>query len=159
MSKSRVLEIHWGRSCKPMQQLSTDTSARMDVYISPGIMRVGARWCDGPQSSSIDHHTTSSRYGHPISSFSSRGNRSSVFSCTLPTLRNCVESSDPNSEVCALDYFTAAHHSEVPSCRSPQRRGAQRRLRRGRCLLSGYLSSAVSASKRRLSKCSPCSPA
>ena len=28
---------------------------RADVKISPGIMRVGARWCDGPQRSTLDH--------------------------------------------------------------------------------------------------------
>ena len=55
LSKSRALEIHRGGSCGPFQQSSTDTSARADVYISPGIMRVGARWCDGPQRSTLDH--------------------------------------------------------------------------------------------------------
>ena len=40
--------------------------SRADVYISPGIMRLGVRWCDGPQRFTLDNHTTSSRYGHPV---------------------------------------------------------------------------------------------
>ena len=53
-----ALEIHWGGSSGPLQQSFTDTSAgRMEGnFFSPGIMRVGARWCAGRQRLTL-HHT------------------------------------------------------------------------------------------------------